>query len=137
MISVRKWFGLIIRNEWIFLFLMGSIMAGLSFLIDEAIEHLQESHYIFYKKMKLEHLGNFAGYIVWVIFPMTLVFVSVFSTKKISPAAVGSGIPEMKTILRSPTIHKEYIKARVLIAKLVGLILALGSRLPVGKEGKI
>jgi len=119
----------------VFLFLMGSIMAGLSFLIDEAIEHLQESHYIFYQGIKEEHLGNFAGYFVWVIFPLILVLLSVFSTNKISPAAVGSGIPEMKTILRSPTIHKEYIKARVLIAKLFGLILALGSRLPVGKEG--
>ena len=76
-----------------------------------------------------------ARFIIWIIFPMSLVLLSVFTTKKISPAAVGSGIPEMKTILRSPTVHKEYVKAPVLIAKLFGLILALGSRLPVGKEG--
>ena len=38
---LSKWFGLAIRNEWVFLFLMGSTMAGLSFLIDYLIEVLQ------------------------------------------------------------------------------------------------
>jgi len=38
---VSKWVGLIIRNEWVFLFLMGSTMAGLSFIIDYMIEILQ------------------------------------------------------------------------------------------------
>ena len=41
----------------------------------------------------------------------------------------------MGKMLIPPTVHKEYIKAKVLAAKLCGLILALGSRLPVGKEG--
>ena len=36
---------------------------------------------------------------------------------------------------RSLLIFAEYVKAPVLTAKLFGLILALGSRLPVGKEG--
>ena len=144
---LSKWLGLVIRNEWVFLFLMGAIMAGLSFIIDVSIEILQERHYIFYMR---DDLGKFLSYvpsnnisfsglaarfIIWIIFPMSLVLLSVFVTNKISPAAVGSGIPEMKTILRSPTVHKEYVKAPVLIAKLFGLILALGSRLPVGKEG--
>ena len=47
-----------------------------------------------------------------------------------APAAAGSGIPEMKTILRSPSVHKEFVKLPVLVAKLLGLVLALGSRLP-------
>ena len=38
---VSKWVGLVIRNEWVFLFLMGSTMAALSFVIDYFIEILQ------------------------------------------------------------------------------------------------
>ena len=79
--------------------------------------------------------GPFVSYLIWTTFPVILVILSVVLTNAISPAAAGSGIPEMKTILRSPTVHKEYIRTRVLAAKLCGLILALGSRLPVGKEG--
>ncbi len=41
----------------------------------------------------------------------------------------------MKTILRSPGLHKEFVTWNVLVAKLLGLVMALGSRLPIGKEG--
>ena len=89
-------------------------------------------------------------YLVWVGFTSLLVFLAVLVTRWVAPAAAGSGIPEMKTILRSPSVHKEFVKLPVLVAKLLGLVLALGSRLPgnfpqifsfgkfflsVGKEG--
>ena len=45
----------------------------------------------------------------------------------------GSGIPEMKTILRG-VILKEYLTFRTMLAKMVGLCAALGSGLPIGKE---
>lgn len=45
----------------------------------------------------------------------------------------GSGIPEMKTILRG-VILKEYLTFRTLISKIVGLCSSLGSTLPFGKE---
>ena len=54
---LSKWLGLVIRNEWVFLFLMGAIMAGLSFIIDVSIEILQERHYIFYMR---DDLGKFS-----------------------------------------------------------------------------
>lgn len=46
---------------------------------------------------------------------------------------LGSGIPEMKTILRG-VVLKEYLTFRTLIAKVVGLCSSLGSTLPFGKE---
>ncbi|GMR34360.1 hypothetical protein PMAYCL1PPCAC_04555, partial [Pristionchus mayeri] len=46
----------------------------------------------------------------------------------------GSGIPEMKTILRG-VILKEYLTIRTFLTKIAGLTLALGSGLPLGKEG--
>lgn len=48
--------------------------------------------------------------------------------------AIGSGIPEMKTILRGVVLN-EYLTFRTLVAKIVGLTFTLGSSLPLGKEG--
>lgn len=47
----------------------------------------------------------------------------------------GSGIPEMKTILRG-VVLKEYLTCKAFAAKAVGLTAALGSGMPVGKEVK-
>ena len=46
---------------------------------------------------------------------------------------VGSGIPEMKTVLRG-VVLKEYLTFRTLVAKIVGLCTSLGCGLPIGKE---
>lgn len=45
----------------------------------------------------------------------------------------GSGIPEMKTILRGVAL-KEYLTFKTLIAKVIGLTATLGSGMPLGKE---
>lgn len=45
----------------------------------------------------------------------------------------GSGIPEMKTILRG-VVLKEYLTFRTGIAKIVGLTATLGAGMPLGKE---
>lgn len=45
----------------------------------------------------------------------------------------GSGIPELKTILRG-VVLKEYLTLKAFVAKVVGLTACLGSGMPVGKE---
>lgn len=45
----------------------------------------------------------------------------------------GSGIPELKTILRG-VVLKEYLTLKAFIAKVIGLTAVLGSGMPVGKE---
>ncbi|MGH0128182.1 UNVERIFIED_CONTAM: hypothetical protein FKN15_044830 [Acipenser sinensis] len=45
-----------------------------------------------------------------------------------------SGIPEMKTILRG-VVLKEYLTFKTFVAKVIGLTCALGSGMPLGKEG--
>lgn len=45
----------------------------------------------------------------------------------------GSGIPELKTILRG-VVLKEYLTLKAFIAKVIGLTASLGSGMPVGKE---
>jgi len=45
----------------------------------------------------------------------------------------GSGIPEMKVILRG-TVLKRYLSFQTFVAKTIGLMTALGSGIPIGKE---
>lgn len=49
------------------------------------------------------------------------------------PMVPGSGIPEMKTILRG-VVLKEYLTLKTFVAKVIGLTCALGSGMPLGKE---
>lgn len=46
---------------------------------------------------------------------------------------LGSGIPEMKTILRGVPL-KNYLTFKTLVVKVLGLTFVLGSGMPLGKE---
>ncbi|PIC45209.1 hypothetical protein B9Z55_005308 [Caenorhabditis nigoni] len=74
------------------------------------------------------------GYLIWVGYVVALIVLSAVCAHYIAPQAIGSGIPEMKTILRG-VILKEYLSIRTLVSKMIGLTLSLGSGLPMGKEG--
>lgn len=65
----------------------------------------------------------------------TLVILScfVFLTIRCLIFFAGSGIPELKTILRG-VVLKEYLTFKAFIAKVIGLTAGLGSGMPVGKE---
>nr|DBA26346.1 TPA: hypothetical protein GDO54_010620 [Pyxicephalus adspersus] len=76
----------------------------------------------------------FLQYLAWVTYPVVLITFSAGFTQIMAPQAVGSGIPEMKTILRG-VVLKEYLTLKTFIAKVIGLTCALGSGMPLGKEG--
>ncbi|XP_051855898.1 chloride channel protein 2 isoform X2 [Antechinus flavipes] len=73
-------------------------------------------------------------YLAWVTYPVVLITFSAGCTQILAPQAVGSGIPEMKTILRG-VVLKEYLTLKTFVAKVIGLTCALGSGMPLGKEG--
>uniref|UniRef100_A0A8V5G1B2 Uncharacterized protein n=1 Tax=Melopsittacus undulatus TaxID=13146 RepID=A0A8V5G1B2_MELUD len=73
-------------------------------------------------------------YLAWVTYPTVLITFSAGFTQILAPQAVGSGIPEMKTILRG-IVLKEYLTFKTFVAKVIGLTCALGSGMPLGKEG--
>uniref|UniRef100_A0AAQ4RRW1 Chloride channel 2c n=1 Tax=Gasterosteus aculeatus aculeatus TaxID=481459 RepID=A0AAQ4RRW1_GASAC len=75
----------------------------------------------------------FLQYLVWVTYPVVLIIFSAGFTQILAPHAVGSGIPEMKTILRG-VVLKEYLTFKTFVAKVVSLTFTLGSRMPLGKE---
>jgi chloride channel 2 len=58
---------------------------------------------------------------------------TIFVSKILQFLISGSGIPEMKTILRG-VVLKEYLTFRTGIAKIVALTAVLGSGMPLGKE---
>uniref|UniRef100_A0A8B9SHD4 Chloride voltage-gated channel 1 n=1 Tax=Anas platyrhynchos TaxID=8839 RepID=A0A8B9SHD4_ANAPL len=73
-------------------------------------------------------------YLAWVTYPLVLILFAAIFCHLVSPQAVGSGIPELKTIMRG-VVLKEYLTLKAFVAKVVGLTAGLGSGLPVGKEG--
>lgn len=118
-------------EDWIFLVLLGLLMALVSWSMDYvSAKTLQAYKWTYYQVQPNLPLQ----YLVWVAFPLTLILFSALFCQLISPQAVGSGIPEMKTILRG-VILKEYLTLKAFFAKVVALTAGLGSGIPVGKEG--
>ena len=62
---------------------------------------------------------------MWVLISATIACIAVACTHYISPHAIGSGIPEMKVILKGVAL-KQYLSVQTLVAKIVGLLFALG-----------
>uniref|UniRef100_A0AAR2JF02 Chloride channel protein n=1 Tax=Pygocentrus nattereri TaxID=42514 RepID=A0AAR2JF02_PYGNA len=118
-------------EDWIFLVFLGISMALVSWSMDYASAKSLQA----YKWVYGELSGNVPlQYLVWVSYPMVLIMFASFFCHLIAPQAIGSGIPELKTILRG-VVLKEYLTLKAFAAKVVGLTAGLGSGMPVGKEG--
>ncbi|XP_004694463.1 PREDICTED: chloride channel protein 1 [Condylura cristata] len=118
-------------EDWIFLVLLGLLMALVSWTMDYVSAKTLQAYKWTYHRMQ----PNLPlQYLAWVTFPLVLILFSALFCHLISPQAVGSGIPEMKTILRG-VVLKEYLTLKAFVAKVVALTAGLGSGIPVGKEG--
>ncbi|KAF3707043.1 Chloride channel protein 1 [Channa argus] len=118
-------------EDWIFLVLLGITMALVSWTMDYASAKSLQA----YKWIHGELRGNIPlQYLAWVSYPLIFILFSSIFCHLVSPQAIGSGIPELKTILRG-VVLKEYLTLKAFIAKVIGLTAALGSGMPVGKEG--
>ncbi|XP_063298965.1 chloride channel protein 2 isoform X2 [Pelobates fuscus] len=120
-----------VGEDWIFLILLGLLMALVSWAMDYAIAVCLQAHKWMYGGLES---NVFLQYLAWVTYPVVLITFSAGFTQILAPQAVGSGIPEMKTILRG-VVLKEYLTLKTFIAKVIGLTCALGSGMPLGKEG--
>ncbi|KAM3614091.1 uncharacterized protein V6R79_010069 [Siganus canaliculatus] len=128
---VRRYIVTKMGEDWIFLVLLGLTMALVSWSMDYASAKSLQA----YKWIHGELKGNVAlQYLAWVTYPMILVMFASLFCHLVSPQAIGSGIPELKTILRG-VVLKEYLTLKAFVAKVIGLTAGLGSGMPVGKEG--
>ncbi|CAN9503649.1 unnamed protein product [Ophioblennius macclurei] len=118
-------------EDWIFLVLLGITMALVSWTMDYASAKSLQAYKWIYKELK----GNIPlQFLAWVSYPLVFILFSSVFCHLVSPQAIGSGIPELKTILRG-VVLKEYLTLKAFVAKVIGLTAALGSGMPVGKEG--
>ncbi|XP_037764661.1 chloride channel protein 2 isoform X2 [Chelonia mydas] len=120
-----------VGEDWIFLILLGLVMALVSWAMDFAIATCLQAQKWMYGGLDT---NIFLQYMAWVTYPVVLITFSAGFTQILAPQAVGSGIPEMKTILRG-VVLKEYLTLKTFVAKVIGLTCALGSGMPLGKEG--
>lgn len=107
-------------------------MAFLSFVINILVEQTALARRRLYQEISVDNMS--LRYLVWVSTAMLLIMFASGFVHLIAPQAVGSGIPEMKTVLRGVVLH-EYLTFRTLVAKIVGLTFTLASGLPLGREG--
>ncbi|ENN73254.1 chloride channel protein 2-like [Dendroctonus ponderosae] len=110
-------------EDWVFLALLGVIMAVLSFIMDSGISMCSSARLWLYNDLSSNPAAQYAS---WVILPLTLILFSTGFVHLVAPQSIGSGIPEMKTILRGVAL-KEYLTFKTLVAKIIGLMCTLGT----------
>ncbi|XP_069948569.1 chloride channel protein 2-like isoform X3 [Cherax quadricarinatus] len=120
-----------VGEDWVFLAMLGIVMAIVSFMMDYGIAMCNKAQLWLYRDLASHQALQ---YLAWVSLPVCLILFSAGFVHILAPQAVGSGIPEMKTILRG-VVLKEYLTFKTLVAKVIGLTATLGSGLPLGKEG--
>ncbi|KAG8136238.1 putative Chloride channel protein [Naja naja] len=84
------------------------------------------------QKFLISKVGE--DWIFLILLGLLMALVSWAMDFAIATCLQGSGIPEMKTILRG-VVLKEYLTLKTFVAKVIGLTCALGSGMPLGKEG--
>uniref|UniRef100_A0A7S2RGL4 Chloride channel protein n=1 Tax=Mucochytrium quahogii TaxID=96639 RepID=A0A7S2RGL4_9STRA len=127
---LKLWIMMFHESSWVLLCTLGILCSVLAWCIDEAVAILLNS------KAKLANAAqsSVVSYILWSVFTTILSLSAVLVTKMISPLAAGSGIPQMRSMLAGFAIPG-YLSLRTLASKVVGLLLALGSGMVIGKEG--
>ncbi|XP_068111187.1 chloride channel protein 1 [Hyperolius riggenbachi] len=128
---IKQYFIRKLGEDWIFLVLLGLVMALVSWSMDYASAKSLQA----YRWMYQEASHNvWYQYMAWVSYPLVLILFAAVFCHIVSPQAIGSGIPELKVILRG-VVLKEYLTLKAFAAKVIGLTASLGSGMPLGKEG--
>nr|XP_013806441.1 PREDICTED: chloride channel protein ClC-Kb-like [Apteryx mantelli mantelli] len=122
-----------VGEDWYFLFVLGVLMAMISFMMDLIVSRLYEAHRWLYQEV-----GDYLvlKYLSWTMYPVALAAFSTGFSQSITPHSGGSGIPELKTILTGVMLE-DYLAIKNFGAKVVGLTctLACGSTVFLGKVG--
>ncbi|KAK5983865.1 Chloride channel protein, partial [Trichostrongylus colubriformis] len=127
-----------LASDWIFLAVLGVLVAFLSISVDMMIYYFQEV-----QSMTFPSTGRSKGLPIltwilslasWCTYTIAMVAASATFVHYVSPQAIGSGIPEMKTIIRG-VVLKDYLTFKTLVSKIFGVAMSLGSGVPIGKMG--
>ena len=87
-------------EDWVFLAILGILMAIISFSMDLGIDLCGASRMKLYNIVREKEYNIVIQFLAWCIMPVILVLFSAGFVHVVAPQAIGSGIPEMKTIMR-------------------------------------
>ncbi|CAH0487134.1 unnamed protein product [Peronospora farinosa] len=119
-----------LQSSWVFLLLLGALASITAWSIYAGVLIVSRLHQSFTALGE----GWLREYLLYILFRVFILLLGVGCTVVVCPEAVGSGIPEMKSILGGFPLPN-YLTGRALIAKCFGLVFALSSGLTIGKEG--
>ncbi|XP_027766101.1 chloride channel protein ClC-Kb-like [Empidonax traillii] len=122
-----------VGEDWYFLFILGVLMATISFMMDHLVSRVYAAHRWLYQEV-----GDIGvlKYLSWTLYATAMATFSTGFSQSITPCSSGSGIPELKTILMG-VVLEDYLAIQNFGAKVVGLTCTLlcGSTVFLGKVG--
>uniref|UniRef100_A0A7I4Y3S6 Chloride channel protein n=1 Tax=Haemonchus contortus TaxID=6289 RepID=A0A7I4Y3S6_HAECO len=125
-------------SDWLFLAILGVLVAFLSIFVDMMVYYFQQVQSLTFpprrKDMTLPFFTWLLSFSSWCTYTVGMVSLAATFVHYVSPQAIGSGISEMKTVIRG-VILKDYLTFKTLASKTFGVALALGSGIPIGKMG--
>ncbi|XP_010255989.1 PREDICTED: chloride channel protein CLC-d isoform X2 [Nelumbo nucifera] len=130
----RLYVGYHVAVKWFFALLIGIGTGSAAVFINLAVENF--AGWKFAVTFSIIQSSYFAGFVVYILINLALVFSSVFIVTQFAPAAAGSGIPEIKGYLNGIDTHG-ILLFRTLIGKIFGSIGSVGGGLALGKEGPL
>lgn len=120
--------------KWFFALLIGICTGLAAVFINISVENFAGWKYSV--TFSIIQKSYVAGFIVYILINLVLVYSSVYIITQFSPAAAGSGIPEIKGYLNGVDTHG-ILLFRTLIGKVFGSIGSVGGGLALGKEGPL
>ncbi|XP_043691449.1 chloride channel protein CLC-d-like [Telopea speciosissima] len=126
--------GFYVALKWFLALLIGIGTGFAAVFINIAVENF--AGWKFSATFSIIQTSYLAGFVVYILFNLVLVFSSVFIITQFAPAAAGSGIPEIKGYLNGVDAHG-ILLFRTLIGKILGSIGSVGGGLALGKEGPL
>ncbi|CAI0429899.1 unnamed protein product [Linum tenue] len=130
----KLYVGFIVVVKWFFALLIGIGTGLAAVFINISVENF--AGWKFSLTFAIIQKSYFAGFVLYVLINLALVFSSVYIITHFAPAAAGSGIPEIKGYLNGVDIHG-ILLFRTLIGKIFGSIGSVGGGLALGKEGPL
>ncbi len=129
-----RWLSSPLRHQYPLLVIMCTFVAVLTHFINVIMETTWSIQNYLFDLPALGSPYSTLRFLLTTLFRLAIILLAV-SITALGPHAAGSGIPELKAILAGGVHMKGYLSLKTLIVKILALSCALGSGLPVGKEG--
>lgn len=119
--------------KWALCFLLGLLVSLVGFFNNLGVENIAGNKFVITSNMMLYN-RHLSAFLVFTAFNLGLTLFASLFTALVSPAAAGSGIPEVKAYLNGVDAP-DIFSLRTLVVKIIGSIAAVSSSLMIGKAG--